>query len=127
MPHRQILDHSRRLASEQRRGPTRAEEILWRELRGRRLSGLKFRRQCPIGRYVVDFICFEARIIVELDGLPHEDPARRAHDQARDRWLAVAGFQILRFPNELLLGGSGDLVLEAVRKAVAEHPSSDPR
>jgi len=63
---------------------------------------------------------------VELDGPPHDGPAQRAHDQARDRWLAVAGFRILRFPNDLLLGGAGDRVLEAIRKAVAEHPSSDP-
>ncbi|NNM72275.1 endonuclease domain-containing protein [Enterovirga aerilata] len=125
MPHRRIPDHSRRFAGEQRREPTRAEEMLWRELRGRHLAGLKFRRQCPIGRYVVDFVCFDARLIVELDGRPHDDPGQRAHDRARDAWLRAEGFRVLRFPNDLLLGGSGDLVLEAIRKAAAEHRSSD--
>ena len=51
---------------------TQAEEIVWHALRGRRFHGLKFKRQAPLGRYVADFVCFEARLIVELDGPPHE-------------------------------------------------------
>jgi very-short-patch-repair endonuclease len=125
VPHREISAVTRVLARTQRRAPTRAEEMLWRELRARRLDGHKFRRQVPLGPYVADFICLEARLIVELDGAPHDDPAQRAHDARRTAWLASQGFRVLRFPNDLLLGGSGDLVLDAIRRAV--DPSSDLR
>ncbi|WP_245512926.1 endonuclease domain-containing protein [Enterovirga rhinocerotis] len=99
--------------------------MLWRALRDRRFSALKFRRQCPIGRYVADFVCFEARLIVELDGAPHDQPEQRAHDEARDRWFRDEGFRVLRFSNDLLLGGGADLVLAAILKTLAAHPSSD--
>ena len=75
------LPFARRL----RREMTVAESMLWRALRDSRLGGLKFRRQVPIGRYVVDFLSVESRLIVELDGPPHDDPMQRAHDDARDR------------------------------------------
>ena len=67
-----------------RRSMTVAEEIMWRSLRGSSLDGLKFRRQVPIGRYVVDFLCVEHRLIVELDGAPHEREEQIRHDAARD-------------------------------------------
>jgi very-short-patch-repair endonuclease len=126
MPHREIVSVTRALARTQRRAPTRAEDILWRALRARRFDGHKFRRQMPLGPYVADFVCLEARLIVELDGAPHDDdPAQQAHDARRTAWLASQGFRVLRFSNELLLGGSGDLVLDAIRQAV--DPSSDLR
>jgi very-short-patch-repair endonuclease len=110
--------------------PTRAEEMLWLHLRAGRLDGLKFRRQVPIGPYIADFTCFEARLIVELDGPPHDDPVQRDHDESRDRWLRSQEFNVLRFSNDLVLGGGGDLVIEAVRQAAtisrAAAPSSDP-
>ena len=125
MPHREVSTETRHLADVQRRTPTRAEDMLWRDLRGRRLDGLKFRRQVPLGPYVADFVCHEARLIVELDGPPHDDPAQRVHDARRTARLGLEGYRVLRFSNDLLLGGSGELVLDAIRRAA--RPSSDLR
>ena len=66
----------------------------------------------PVGPYVADFLCRNARLIVELDGAPHEDPERRAHDRERDAWLALQGFRVLRFPNDLAIGATEILVRE---------------
>ena len=75
-----------------------AERILWWCLRDRRLDGLKFRRQVPIGRYIADFYCAEHRLIVELDGISHED--RADYDDDRTEWLTTRGYRVLRFHNE---------------------------
>ncbi len=79
---------------------TEPERILWRLLRDRRLQGLKFRRQVPIGPYIVDFLCIEKNLVIELDGSQHIDSAR---DTRRDRWLAGEGYRIKRFWNGELL------------------------
>jgi len=71
------------------------ERFLWKLLRDRRLEGLKFRRQVPIGRYVVDFVCLRHRLVVEADG-PFHDPE---YDAERDACLAAQGFRVLRFSN----------------------------
>jgi very-short-patch-repair endonuclease len=107
------LAHARRL----RREMTTAEAILWRGLRNRGV-GVKFRRQVPIGPFIGDFVCIEARLIVELDGPPHERPEQRLHDRERDAWLRAQGWQVLRFSNDLVVGG-GNLVLEEIKRAVA--------
>ncbi len=83
-----------------RRAPTDAEKALWRILRDRRLSTLKFRRQVPIDPYIVDFVCLEQRLIVEADGAQHAENPR---DTTRDAFLAEQGFQILRFWNHDIL------------------------
>jgi very-short-patch-repair endonuclease len=83
-------------ARQLRHNQTNAEELLWHRLRARRLAGFKFRRQHPIGPYVVDFVCLEARLVIEVDGPTHNKPAR---DQRRDRDLARRGFETLRFWN----------------------------
>jgi very-short-patch-repair endonuclease len=84
-------------AKEMRREPSVQERRLWKLLRGRRLGGLKFRRQVVIGRYIVDFACMRHRLIVEADGPHHADRAER--DRARDMWLNAQNFRVLRFPN----------------------------
>jgi very-short-patch-repair endonuclease len=81
-----------------RRNPSVTERRLWRLLRDRRLAGLKFRRQVPIGPYVADFVCLSARLIVEADGPLHDE----AHDAKRDAWLGGQGFRVLRFPNAMI-------------------------
>jgi very-short-patch-repair endonuclease len=83
-----------------RRAPTDAERALWRLLRDRRFSGYKFRRQTPIGPFIVDFLCFEARLIVEADGGQHGD---NAYDIARDAWFRAQGFRVRRFWNAEIL------------------------
>lgn len=75
---------------------TEAERLLWHLLRSRRFSGFKFRRQVPVGPYIADFLCYEARLIVECDGGQHAD---NCHDKARDAWLNAQGFRVLRFWN----------------------------
>ena len=96
---------------------TNAEAMLWRALRGSRVDGLKFRRQAPVGPYIADFLCFQQRLIVELDGPPHDGEERKARDSARDEWLREQGFRVIRFPNDLVLGG-GDIVVDGIRAAL---------
>ena len=94
-----------------RKRPTEAEKFMWRYLRSKQLEGLKFRRQEPIGNYVVDFVCYEKKIIVEIDGGQH--CAER--DGNRNRWLESQDFKILRFWNtEVLKNSQG--VWEVIRK-----------
>ncbi|MGD9658299.1 MAG: endonuclease domain-containing protein [Methylocystis sp.] len=100
-----------------RRNMTIAEEILWRSLRRSGLDGLKFRRQVPIGRYVVDFLCVEHRLIIELDGPPHEKDEQKRHDVTRDGWLRARGYRLLRFQIDLVIGG-GDIPLDRIREAI---------
>jgi very-short-patch-repair endonuclease len=103
-----------------RKRQTRAEELLWRDLRARQLEDAKFRRQVPIGDYIVDFISFEKKIIVELDGGQHA--ATTTRDAARDAWLKGRGYSVLRFwDNEVFQNLEG--ILEVVRKNVASIPS----
>jgi very-short-patch-repair endonuclease len=70
--------------------------MLWKALRGRRLEGLKFRRQHPLGPYILDFYCPDVGLAVELDGETHDDPVRRARDRARDQWLREQQIRVLR-------------------------------
>jgi len=88
-----MIDRARKL----RRQSTPPERILWSVLRGRRLAGLKFRRQEPIGPYVVDFCCRQLKLIVELDGMSHEETGSR--DEARTRWLEAQGYRVFRVTN----------------------------
>ena len=81
--------------------PTDAERLLWRHLRLRQLNGAKFRRQQPLGPYVVDFVCLEKRLIVEVDGGHHA--AQVEHDAQRAAWLEAEGFRVLRFWNTEVL------------------------
>ena len=79
-----------------RRTMTDVEVKLWVALRDRRFENFKFRRQVPIGKYIVDFVCQEKKLIVELDGSQHEGSV---HDQVRDAWLRSVGYKTLRFWN----------------------------
>ena len=83
-----------------RRYPTSHELILWNYLRARRMLGLKFRRQYPIGGYILDFVCLKKKIIIELDGKIHD--TQKLYDDRRDFWLSCRGFQVMRIKNEEL-------------------------
>jgi very-short-patch-repair endonuclease len=87
-------------AKEMRRSATDAESAMWRLLRNRRLAAFKFRRQVPFQTYILDFVCFEKRLVIEIDGSQHADSVR---DQSRDRRLAAEGFQIARYWNNDVL------------------------
>ncbi|TGQ50848.1 endonuclease domain-containing protein [Mesorhizobium sp. M1C.F.Ca.ET.193.01.1.1] len=100
MPHQPVTPAKRNFARTMRREATEAEDRLWQELRGRRLDKIKFKRQAPIGRFVADFLCAKARLIIEIDGSQHADSLR---DQARDAALKARGFRVLRFWNDDVL------------------------
>ena len=105
---------------------TDAERTLWRHLRNRQLSGLKFRRQHEIDRYIVDFVCTEALLIVELDGGQHADQVN--YDERRTQQLEAMGYRVLRFWNNDVLVNI-DSVLEVVMEALASpapHPNPLP-
>lgn len=87
----------RRFAREMRADSTKAENLLWQALRNKQLEGLKFKRQVPMDGYIVDFVCFDARLIVEVDGSQHAESQR---DTARDSHFAAQGFRTLRFWND---------------------------
>jgi very-short-patch-repair endonuclease len=76
---------------------TKAENVLWQALRSRQLEGLKFKRQVPLDGYILDFVCFEARLIIEVDGSQHADSLQ---DGVRDRHFEGQGFRVLRFWND---------------------------
>ncbi|HDO1316467.1 endonuclease domain-containing protein [Aeromonas veronii] len=94
---------SNRVAKRLRRDATQAEQKLWQQLRNRRLAGLKFRRQMPIGPYVVDFICFEQGLVIEVDGSQHGTLANQMHDEARTAYLNQQGFRVIRVWNNDVL------------------------
>lgn len=107
-------DRLQNLATRMRRDPAVHERKLWKLLRGRRLEGLKFRRQVVIGPYAADFVCMRHRLIVEADG-PFHDAER---DAVRDAWLMAQGFRVLRFPNQQIELRDWELVgaiVEAVK------------
>jgi len=99
-----------------RQRSTHAEELLWKLLRNHQLGGLKFRRQQPIGKYIPDFVCFEARLIVEADGAHHYPPP--LYDRRRDGWLTSMGFTVLRFPNRKILKDPRSVLEQIYRQAV---------
>lgn len=90
--------HVRTLAKDLRRNQTPAEAILWDALR-RNQSGRKFHRQRPVGRYIADFYCPQARLVIELDGPIHDTPDRREYDAIRDQTLSARGLRVLRLTN----------------------------
>jgi len=97
-----------------RKNMTDAEQALWRRLRGSQIESCKFRRQHPFLDYVLDFVCLERRLVVEVDGGQHAESAR---DEVRDRQLAEAGLTVLRFWNNQVLGEI-EAVLEVIRQAL---------
>ena len=106
-----------------RREATPAERKLWRHLAGRAL-GAKFSRQMPVGPWFADFLCRDLMIVVELDGYSHD--LRPEHDAARDRWMAKAGYQVLRFTNADV-HGNAEGVVTAIRLAVEARRSGSVR
>jgi adenine-specific DNA-methyltransferase len=104
-------------AKKLRREQTDVERKLWFALRNRQFDGFKFRRQQPVGPYIADFMCFEARLIIELDGDQHGSDKGIAYDQARNRFLKTEGYQVLRFPNHEI-NSSFDNVLDAIDRAL---------
>ena len=114
-----LLDNAKSL----RRTMTDAEQKLWYHLRAHRFMGLKFKRQKPIGHYVVDFACIEKKLVIELDGGQHAEAVE--YDHERDAWLCSQGYTVLRFWNNDLLNET-ESVLEQIRLALTLSPSPSP-
>ena len=103
-------------AREMRKGQTSAEDLIWTRLRNRRLHNLKFRRQHQIGKYVADFYCHEAQLVIECDGSVHEVNDQWHHDQNRDAYLISQGLKVFRFSNARILND-----IESVLEEVEEY------
>ncbi len=103
-------DHQSRVR-QLREDQTYPERLLWRSLRGSQLAGLKFRRQHPIGRFVVDFCCMQEKLAIELDGVSHD--GRATEDEQRTRYLNEQGWRVIRFLNDDVLADL-DAVLEVI-------------
>ncbi|HEV7227687.1 endonuclease domain-containing protein [Brevundimonas sp.] len=113
----------------QRRTLTPPEARVWTALKGRALGGFKFRRQHPIGAFVLDFYCAEAKLAVEIDGQGHDQEDAIAHDRRRSAWLAAQGVDVIRFAAEEVRVNP-DGVLKAILLAVrarAKSPSTASR
>lgn len=121
MPQRPIRAHEgvREQAKTLRRKQTRAEAVLWEKLRAHRLDGLNFRRQHPMGRFIVDFHCAECRLVVELDGPIHED--RSVEDEDRTQIIESHDCRVIRFTNEQVLTAP-DEVLQGILSVARTGP-----
>ncbi|MGY2975234.1 DUF559 domain-containing protein [Thermostichus sp. MS-CIW-37] len=113
-------------ARQLRREATTAESLLWELLRDRRLLGRKFRRQHPIGQFIADFFCDDARLIIEIDGAVHREPTQQERDRLREEILREHGFAMLRFTNDQILDRTEQVLQEIAAYVTAhsyEHPS----
>ncbi len=99
MPHDLVPERLRKNAKSMRKAMTDAELKLWSTVRAHRLMDLGFRRQFPVGNYIVDFACPEKRLIVEVDGSQHYEPAAQAYDAKRASFIERSGWSVLRFTN----------------------------
>ena len=102
-----------------RKSSTTPEARVWEQLRNRHLNGFKFRRQAPIGNYIVDFVCPEKMLVVELDGWTHSTPQEFAQDQRRTAFLYAEGYRVMRLTNIEVMQAMDDvlkLILDALQK-----------
>lgn len=112
-------DFSRKLRLEM----TDAEKYLWRHLKSRQLHGLKFRRQHPLGNYILDFACIELKLAIEVDGGQHTE--QQAYDDERTMWLKAQAWNVLRFwNNDVLQNIEG--VLQVIETALLKHHAPSP-
>ena len=119
------FDDVRERARDQRNHPTKAETALWRALRRRSVLGFKFRRQHPVGPYIVDFFCYEAMLAVEVDGEHHGSDEHADYDKHRDRELRRRGIRVLRVSDDDVLTQL-DGVVQMIAAALGEHPPEVP-
>ncbi|MBI4178589.1 endonuclease domain-containing protein [bacterium] len=111
-------------AIELRKTMTESEKKLWYHLRLRQRDGCKFRRQHPLGPYVVDFVCLDKRLIIEVDGGQHAE--QEGYDRERTAWLESAGFRVMRFWNNEILREM-EAVLEQIDQTLTPLPASPSR
>lgn len=122
--------NQREFARQLRNNQTDAERKLWQYLRAKQLYSRKFRRQAAIGKYIVDFVCFELKLVVELDGGQHNETGQREYDAQRSTWLQSQGFEVLRYWNHDVMENV-ESVVEAIglvmqRQLQGQPPSPSP-
>jgi len=118
-----MLEYDKKLkpyARQLRGGMTDAELRLWGRLRARQINSVQFYRQKPLGPYIVDFYAAKARLVIEIDGAQHFEPAHQARDSVRDEWLAQQGLKVLRFDNLQVLQET-EAVLEQILDVVKDR------
>ena len=122
------MDSKRQFARELRNHATDAERMLWQYLKGSKIEGFRFRRQVLLGEFVVDFLCPQAKLVVELDGGQHS--IRLDHDERRTDWLRMHGYRVMRFWNHEAMQHV-EVVVEAIRRELTKsftppQPSPSP-
>lgn len=122
---RHRLDRPTERARDLRNESTNAEQILWRQLKGSRLQGLKFSRQMPIAGYFADFVCRSHRLIVELDGSQHVDAS--AYDATRTQALEAAGYRVVRFWNNDLTSNMAGVLETILTAAIGTERAPTPQ
>ena len=123
MPHATVTPHQRTRAKQLRKAMTPAETLLWRYVKANRIDGLSFRRQVPFRKYIADFCCMSARLIIELDGFSHDNAGQIEADELRDAFFAAQGFRVVRFADrDVLLNLEG--IVESIREAARVAPPS---
>lgn len=109
-------------ARELRQVETETEKIMWESLRGKRLNGLKFRRQHPYEHYILDFFCVEHQLVVELDGSVHDVVDQAAYDEERTKFLNEHGLRVIRFRNEEIKKNLASVLQRIVKETTKPHP-----
>jgi very-short-patch-repair endonuclease len=121
--HRLTAKRIRNFAKRMRREPTDAEAAMWQLLRDRPLSQYKFRRQVPVENYILDFVCFDHRMVIEIDGGQH---ASSTTDEPRDAALAAAGFKIARYRNNDVLQQRAAVLEDILAKLTGSRETPHP-
>ena len=124
MPHSETGKLQRERAKQLRRAMTRAEALLWRQLKAHRLGGFGFRRQVPMGRYIADFASHGCRPIIEVDGESHDFESRILYDGRRDAWFASRGYRVLRFTNRDVITNLEGVVIAISQALTSDSPPS---
>lgn len=118
------MENTYDFARQLRRGLTPHERRLWYQLRDRRFAQFKFRRQHPVGPYIIDFACCAVRLAVELDGGQHDE--RAGYDARRTAWLELQGWRVLRFWNNEQMGNEEAVLAQILEALVSQLPSPRP-
>ncbi|ELR68418.1 DNA methylase, putative [Fulvivirga imtechensis AK7] len=103
-----------------RNNMTAAEKALWKSLRRKQIAGLRFRRQHPVGNFILDFYCHDIKLAIEVDGPIHDRPEQKEYDQARDQQIRNKGIQMLRFSNDEVFDNI-QMVIEEIKRFIP-HP-----
>ncbi|HOV93097.1 MAG TPA: DUF559 domain-containing protein [Candidatus Kapabacteria bacterium] len=121
-PHKSAPPILLQRARELRKNPTTAEAFLWELLRNKQLNGLKFRRQHPYEKFILDFYCFEANLCIELDGGIHTTKEQQEYDKIRTKYFALSNIKVLRFTNEEVIYNTEYVLQKILEDAILPSP-----